>query len=152
MEKEALQVLICLDLMCWNSSASEIQGFPVRALTGKLSSAGGCPQVVLSSAKGPVGFVGSVLPRLIVYSKKKPCTCNAGSKISLGFADISKQVPQLPAGLYNQLGQGKLLDMQFGKCLALNPNVWPKHVFQVLCLMKKKLNFNIQAPKSHYKG
>lgn len=78
--------------------------------------------------------------------------CNAASKISLGFADISKQVPGLPAGLYNQLGQGKLLDVQFGNCSALSLHMWPKHTLKVLCLLKKKVNFNIQAPKSHYIG
>lgn len=83
---------------------------------------------MLRSAKGHVSFVGNVFRRCVFYSKKKPCICNAGSKVSLGFADISKQVPWLPAGLCNQPGQGKLLDMQFGKCSALNPNVAQTHL------------------------
>lgn len=58
-----MQVRICRGWMHWNSFAGEMQGFPVRALTGKLSSTGSSPQVVLSSAKAHISFVGNVFPK-----------------------------------------------------------------------------------------
>lgn len=50
-----------------------MQGFPIRALAGKLSSTGSCPWAVLSSVKGHINFVGTVFPiQALFIARKSP--------------------------------------------------------------------------------
>lgn len=88
--------------MHWNSFAGERQRFPIRALARKLSSTGSCHLVVLSSAKGHVNSVGNVFPGDELFiARKRPEFATLAPKISMGFAEVSEQVPSLPAGLCN---------------------------------------------------